>query len=185
MAQPLAPAQLDDSVLIKMKTVKLACLKALGVMMSNNLAKNCLTSSAVAATILKHYQIPHAVVVGYTTIPGLEVSTPHVWLETPGDLLTDLTFSGPYRAVAILGQSFEFHEEARKPVYTAEPQFPLPQKTLPVDVLISQAKDLDGYLAGAPQFVRDHFAEIMTKALDGSDKVEFRGVSADILSSVA
>jgi hypothetical protein len=160
---------------------KLACLKALGIMMSNSLSKSCLCAAAIASKILTHYEIPHRIQTGYTQMPGVAVSTPHVWLESPGGLITDLTFSQPFRAVCVLGQYFNFNEEAIKPYFTSEPENEVPTNTLPLITLSQEAQDLKIYEARAPRHVRLNMADVMEKALNGEKKVTFSGVAAELL----
>jgi hypothetical protein len=169
---------------IVFKAVKLAGLKAVGIMMSSssNISKNCLCAVAVATRILKHFDVAFTVVTGYTHMPGTEQSFPHVWLETPGGFITDLTFSGPYRKVIILGWAVGFHDEAVRAVYTGTPSYPVDaSKSLPMAVLRQQAEDLGGYVSRAPAHVQNAIRDSLAKAMDGSDKLELKGVSAELL----
>ena len=151
-------------------------------MMSNNLCKTALMASAVAARCLQTAGIPYAVAVGYMHLDGVHLSFPHVWLQT-GGLVTDLTFSDPSKGVYVLGQAVGFAEGYRKPTYCEEAPFPVPQG-VPVAALRAAAADLDAYLAAAPAGLQTAFAETLASATDGTKEVKFRGISADILSSL-
>jgi hypothetical protein len=170
------------------KAVKLAGLKATAAMMSggSNMSKNCLCASAVAARILAHYDVKYEVVAGYTQVPGTAQSFPHVWLETPGGYVTDLTFSGPLREVVILNWAVGFHEDAVRAKNTREPMFPVDwTKCLPMEVLRQQAANLEEYIARGPAHVQAAVHTAFQKSLDTSDKLELTGVSAELLGGVA
>ena len=179
MATAAAPLPEIDPTLVA--PAKLACVKALGIMMSNTLAKSCLCAAAVAHKILMHYKLPHAVRTGYSQLPGAPVSTPHVWVESPGGLITDLTFSEPFRAVYILGQAFSFNEDAVNPYYTDQPEFAVPANSLSLAALGREAQDLDAYLARGPPYLRRNVDTVMEKALDGQKEVTFTGLAAELL----
>jgi hypothetical protein len=165
------------------KAVKLAGLKAVGVMMSTPLGKNCLSAAAVAAAILQHFKVPFTIVAGFTHMEGTTQSFPHVWLESPGGIVTDLTFSGPYRKVIILNWAVGFHDDAMRAVYTREPEYPVDaSKSLPLDVLQFQASNISAYVARGPQHVKEAIGQALSKAFDGSDRLEIQGVSADLLA---
>jgi hypothetical protein len=163
---------------------KLACLKALSVMMSNGLSKNTLCASTVAARILSKLGVPFEVVTGYSQMEGAEVSFPHVWLESPGMLITDLAFSEPLRSVMVLGQSFSFNDDARKPFYSETPLFAV-ANGLPLDVLSTQAQDLEGYISRGPAHVRTSMRTVMAEALNESKSLTFTGLAAEIIAGVA
>ena len=172
---------------IVFKAVRLAGLKAVGIMMSNssNMSKNCLCAAAVAVRIMDHFDVKYKLVLGYTHIAGTEQSFPHVWLETPGGFITDLTFSGPYRKVVILNCSVGFHDDAIRGEYTLEPKYAVDwNKSIPLAVMEAQVKDIAGYVSRAPVSVRTAIEEALLKGLDGTDTLEISGVSADILASV-
>jgi hypothetical protein len=178
-----APATTHDLVF---KAVKLAGLKATAAMMSNgsNMSKNCLCAAAVAARILKHFDVKFEPVVGYTQVPGTSQSFPHVWLESPGGYVTDLTFSGPMREVVILNWAVGFHDDAVRAKNTREPLYAVDwSKCMPrvMDVLTQQASNLEAYVAAAPARVQAEIEAVFTKSLDASDKLELTGVSAALL----
>ena len=165
------------------KAVKLAGLKAVGVMMSTPLGKNCLSTAAVAAAILQHFKVPFNIVSGYTHMEGTSQSFPHVWLESPGGLITDLTFSGPYRKVIILNWAVGFHDDAIKAAYTQEPAYFVDAtKSLPLEMLQFQASNISAYVARGPPHVKEAIGQALSKAFDGSDRIEIQGVSADLLA---
>ncbi len=170
------------------KAVKLACIKAAGVMMSNNLSKNCICAALIASRILTTFDVKYTIKVGYTHMEGSTQSTPHIWLETRGaaaPLITDLTFSGPYRKILILNWAVGFHDDAIRPLYTDEPAFPEQAgKSLPIEILKQQAEALDQYLERAPGHVKAAVQTTMEKALDGTDKLELTGIASDFLSNV-
>lgn len=169
------------------KAVKLGGLKAVGTMMSSasNISKNCLCAAAVAARILRHFDVAFKVVVGYTQLPGTAQSFTHVWLESPGGYVTDLTFSGPLRQVVILNWGVGFHDDAVRGVNTLEPMFPVDAaKNLPVEVLQEQARDLEGYVRRGKRHVHEAVDAACAKAVDGSDKLEITGVSSELLDSI-
>jgi len=175
---------MDQETNVRVQQAKMACLKALGVMMSNNLAKSTLTAAAMAAKILQHFQLPYEVKVGYAHLPGAEFSFPHVWLDSFGGYVTDLTFSGPLRTIHILGQSQGFSEDAVKGSFSATALYPLPPRALSLGVLAAAAADFEVYLQNAPPGVRDAFQETLAKALDGDAKVQFYGISEDIMATM-
>jgi len=184
------PATTELEVLFK--AVKLACVKALGIMMSNGISKSCLCAALVASQILKHFDVKYTVKAGYSHVEGSEESLPHVWVETPSPivgqppLITDLTFSGPYRKVIILNWNVGFHDDAMKAVYTDTPAFPptpLSAKALPVAVLKQQCEHLDQYLLAAPAFVKEFVVDALRKAFDDSDKLTISGMAADVLTA--
>ena len=180
---PLPPPTITQQELV-FKAVKLAGLKATAAMMSggSNMSKNCLCASAVAARILAHYDVKYEVVVGFTQVAGTQQSFPHVWLETPGGYVTDLTFSGPYREVIILNWAVGFHDDAVRARNTLEPAFPVDwSKCLPMEVLRQQAASLEEYIARGPAHVQTAVHTAFQKSLDTSDKLELTGVSADLL----
>jgi hypothetical protein len=183
----MLPMDTQNASDIVFKAVKLAGLKAVGIMMSSssNISKNCLCAVAVASRILAHFDVAFTVVTGYTHMPGTEQSFPHAWLETPGGYITDLTFSGPYRKVIILGWAVGFHDEAVRAVYTASPTYTVDaSKSLPVAVLRQQAEDIGGYVFRAPLHVQAAIKESLLKAMDGSDKLELKGVSEELLRNL-
>jgi hypothetical protein len=163
---------------------KLACLKALSVMMSNGLSKNTLCTSTIAARIFAKLGVPFEVVTGYSQMEGVELSFPHVWLESPGMLITDLAFSEPLRSVMVLGQSFSFNDEARKPFYSETPLFAVAQG-LPLDVLSTQAQDLEGYVSRGPAHVRNSMRTVLEEALNESKSLTFTGLAAEIIAGAA
>ena len=172
---------------IVFKAVRLAGLKAVGITMSNdsNMSKNCLCAAAIAARIMDHFDVKYKLVLGYTHIPGVEQSFPHVWLETPGGFITDLTFSGPYRKVVVLNCAVGFHDDATRAEYTLEPKYSVDwTKSVPLAVLQEQVSDIAGYVQRAPARVKTAIQDALLKGLDGSDKLEITGVSADVLASV-
>ena len=145
-------------------------------MMSNHLTKSCLCAAAVARKILVHFKIAHIIRTGYSQLPGVPVSMPHVWVESPGGLITVLTFFAPSRAVRILGQVYRFSEDAVSPYYTEQPEFAVPRNTLTHAELQPEAQDLDAYLSRGPPHLRRDINSVMEKALGG----QFRGSAAEL-----
>jgi hypothetical protein len=191
MSDALGPVTTAQAVVFK--AVKLACLKAVGVMMSNNsnIAKNCLCAALIADRVFKHYDVNHAVVAGYTQIEGTNASFPHVWMETvvehpdgPRTYVTDLTFSGPYRTIIILGTSIGFNDDAQKPTFTTAPMYDVPVgSSVPLETLRAVSTDLEKYLSNAPKFVKTAVAAALEKAFDGSDSITLEGVSEQLLGA--
>jgi hypothetical protein len=166
--------------IVNYKRAKFACVKAIADMISNNLAKNCLTAVVIASRILNNFQIPYNIIGGYTQLEGSGVSMPHVWLETHGSAITDLTYTNPMRTVTVLGQSIGFDDDALKPTFTPEPVYTISTRSLPLATLIDAAQNLGEYLAKAPAFVRDNVKATVDAAIDPDSKVTFKGVSEDI-----
>ena len=179
-------AALSPEVVVKLKETKLMCLKALGVMMGNNLSKSALTAAAVVARLLRLQAVPYTVCVGYSQVLGVSLSYPHVWLQT-GDLVTDLTFTTPTRGVYVLGQAYGFQEDYVKPMYSSgdeEPPFFVPANCLPIAAVRSAAADLEAYLTASPAWLQNAVKDTLAAATDGTDKVTFTGVTKDVLETL-
>lgn len=178
---------------IKAKEAKVALLKALSQMMSMNMSSSCLMACAIASKVLQFYGIPFEPVVGYTQLMETKQSVPHVWLETNDEefllgstepLITDLTFSGSLRSAFLLGQPFSFDAEARNPMFSFMPLFEEVQGGLPLSVLQEQALNLKAYLERAPESLRKKVQDLLAKATDGNERIEFQGVSSSIVESL-
>jgi hypothetical protein len=144
--------------------------------MRNTILKNSLCAAALIARILKKHKMPFQVVAGYFHMPFMAISFPHVWIETSGGAITDITFSDPSRMISVLGQGFGFQEGAVKPVYTRIASYSVFASSITRDVLEAQARDLEGYLntRKEDEWIRKCIDETVAIATDGTDKVEIQ-----------
>jgi len=186
----MSEMQLSTSHLLRVKQTKLALMKALSSMMSTGMSTSALAAAAVAARVMRRCDMPFRTVVGFTQLPGSDASFPHVWLVSPGDLVTDLSFSQPLRTVHMLGQSVAFDDEALKPTFSLTPLHAVPvehngKRIIDTQILLSHAKDLEAYLAGAPPSLRASVDSLVSKCLDGTEKVEFSGASLSLIQGMA
>jgi hypothetical protein len=126
---------------------------------------------------MNKYEMPFTVVVGYFHMPYMAVSFPHVWIETSGGAVTDITFSDPNRMISVLGQGFGFQEGAVKPEYTRTPTFNVFPKAMRRDQLEQHARNLEGYMKGGGEemdWMRKMIHDTVTIATDGTDRVDIK-----------
>lgn len=186
-----------DMESIAMETVRVACLKALVVLQNAKMAHYCLLAAYTASRILDDFGVPYRVVAGYTNMPGLELSSPHVWLET-GDLVTDMALHStsisapvstadgagggafapgqrlPPRGVVLLGTGVGFMEGWLKPEFTLTQLYPLLAGGLSIDELKAQSMNLQSYYSGAPKFVQDVINEALEAARSAQKEIKLR-----------
>jgi hypothetical protein len=159
------------------RSVKLALLKALGIMMNSKpkLSESCLCASLIGARILTAHEIPFDVQTGYMHMAGFSYSIPHVWLvNTLDGAITDLTFSQPERKVVLMNQGYTFYDgPSDRASYDLEPKYALLPKALPIGLLREKASNLEKYIRDGPENVKAVVATVMKKALDGSQNVTF------------
>lgn len=171
-ATPPPPPRPITSEEVSQKCVQKACMKAFAVLMRSNLLSSCLCAAAVVQRIMRKFEMPYSIVTGYFHMPFVSVSSPHVWIETGQGLVTDITFSNPGRMISIMGQSFGFQKGAVKPTYTRVPTYTVYPGAINREMLAAHSRDLEAYLAGGKESLREAVDAAVAKALDGSDKVE-------------
>ena len=172
---PVAASSAEAAAALRVFNAQRALLKALVLMTRNNMGKHCLSAAAVAAAILDSFQVHYEVVAGFTHVEGTEFSVPHVYLMSPGGIITDLSFdpAHPSRVVRALGRRVTIDEAASvDPTYTRLPRWPILDGTLPIQLLREKSRDLKSYITCSPPWMIDCFNEIMVAALDGRDSVE-------------
>lgn len=170
----------DFAEAVHLKSVRLALLKACGLLMSSTLGAHPLCSTAVAQAVLTHYHIPATVVVGYIhmDLPDgtkyMEYSVPHVWLTTASTGpegsdpdITDLTCQDKSRKCILLGSAVGFVEGALKAFYTFRPKYPLLPGAMTLDRLREAARDLNTYVSQGPAWIKAKVAEIVAEATNG------------------
>lgn len=169
--------ELDPLVFEKLR---LACMKAVLLMDEAGISQFSMIAAAVAAKILKHFRVPFMTVAGFCHIPDQPWSYPHVWLQTDS-FITDLTYShkSPERNVMIAGQSVGFCEGSFKASYDAAAKYPIIEGALSIELMHETSRNLDAYLAGAPQQVQAAVPRILAIALDNNtNKVQLSGEAA-------
>lgn len=162
----------DDDSLIRQ--VKLALLKAIGVMGTTpmKIGSTCLSAAGVAAAVLTHYHVPYEVVCGFTTTEGMAQAMTHVWLNTPGRGITDISFKTVDKELPLLGQYFSVTEGATfKLKYHAgkepPPGFAVLPDTTPLHILQYYSSNFDLYFAQGTDNLRATRDAVLAQALDG------------------
>lgn len=162
----------QDELRVRCKSIILACNKAVGKLIEHKLASSCLMAAAVAAKILTRFHVKYTAVAGYWHMEGLPYSFPHVWLATGEDAeVTDLVYSTPDRMITILGTAMPVTAgHARAPMFTAQPKLPVfsHPNMLSLDRLLEVARELDSYLASAPEGLQVKIKDVLDTAFDPS-----------------
>ncbi len=171
------------------KQAKFAMLAASDQMsrLEPNLRSNCISAAAIAALILKKYEIPFRVVAGYTTVDGDPHARPHVWLHTAGlpagDGITDLAAIDDRKQTPMLGQYMFVAEDSRRCRYWEGPHIPEGftegPKAISVAVLASHSANFDMYfyrgsdaLRAARDKTLEHAYSVATEKIGASDRAE-------------
>jgi hypothetical protein len=156
------------------KQAKFALLAAVSKMstLRPNMRTNCSSATAIAAAILKRYDLPFRVVAGYTTTTGNTEARPHVWLHTPGlpagDGITDLTGTDDRKETPMLGQYMFNAPDSARCTYWETDRVPEgytePAKTMPIAVLASHCANFDMYFYRGTDALRTARDEVLTYA---------------------
>jgi hypothetical protein len=174
--EPLSEAQ-RQHMARAVKQARFAMLAAYAKMgsLKPNLRMSCISAAAIAAAILKKYDLPYRVVAGYVTTPGHKIATPHVWLHTPGAQfdtgITDLAALDEMKQPPLLGMfSFQFVEGSKACQYHEGPKVPEGyeenKKSMAAVVLASHAANFDMYFyrgSDALRQARDQVMEYATR----------------------
>lgn len=154
-----------------------ALFKAAINMSSQPIGRHSLMCAVVAQRVLAAYGIQTRPVVGYNHLDGLPASIPHVWLVTPtgkgGDVITDLIAdisdgARRGRSMMFLGIRHAVLESDVEQSYDSEARYPLPSGTLPMDKLREAASNLERYLEGSSDKMKEQVKDIISKATDNS-----------------
>ena len=110
-------------------------------------------ASALAARVLRHFDVPFTVQCGYVQDTGVNKSAPHVWLETPNPddedapLVTDLTLLPEgARTLHLLGTRTALREEVLIPQFTLVNMYAVDPRSVPLTTLQTFSADLETYV---------------------------------------
>jgi hypothetical protein len=168
--------------------VRLALTKAIAYLAGGHkLGRSCVPATLMACEILKHFRVPHKVVVGYIFMPTINerreltvpYNIPHTWVETEPGVVTDLAYdiSQRDRKTVVLGKALG-SRHAVMARYLTEPiaELPVVPSAMSQDQLRDATRSMRAYIANAPPHIRQELPRVLAKSLEATDAIDVEDV---------